>query len=134
MIVGFLSKHDFMSLFPRNSLKLLENIVNVIIGRRKSKLDNRDDFIQFMIEHEDAKGEKEKVQINGGGSKETWNGPLKKTLTNKEILSQSVLFLLAGYETTATTLEFITYNLAMNPDVQEKLIHEVDAVLENHVI
>lgn len=62
-----------------------------------------------------------------------WDSPLKKTLTNNEILSQALLFLAAGFETTATSLEFIAYNLAMHPSVQEKLIDEVDQVLENNV-
>jgi cytochrome P450 len=58
---------------------------------------------------------------------------LKKTLTNKEILSQALFFLVAGYETTANALEFVTYNLAKNPRVQEELIKEIDNVLEKHV-
>jgi cytochrome P450 len=62
-----------------------------------------------------------------------WNKPLKKTLTNKEMCSQAISFLGAGYETTSTTLEFIAYNLAMNQNVQERLISEVDRILEKHV-
>lgn len=62
-----------------------------------------------------------------------WNGHLKKTLSNDEIISQSLLFFVAGYDTTAGTLEFISYNLATNPDAQEKLIAEVDRVLDKHV-
>lgn len=58
---------------------------------------------------------------------------MKKTLTNKEILSQSILFLLAGYETTAQTLCYIAYNLAMNPVYQQKLCEEIDTVLDRHV-
>ena len=57
----------------------------------------------------------------------------KKSLTDAEILSQAILFLAAGYETTATTLEWITYNLVMNPQVQETLIQEIDSVLEKYV-
>lgn len=49
------------------------------------------------------------------------------------MLSQALLFLVAGYETTATALEFITYNLAMHPNVQEELIKEIDRVLDVHV-
>ena len=59
---------------------------------------------------------------------------LKKTLTPSEILSNAILFLLAGYETTATTLGWISYNLALNHQVQDKLIEEVDSVLEKHVM
>ena len=58
----------------------------------------------------------------------------KKTLTNSEILSQSIIFLLAGSDTTATTLCWISHNLAMNPECQERLIKEVDSELEKYVI
>lgn len=58
----------------------------------------------------------------------------KKSLTDAEILSQAILFLAAGYETTATTLEWITYNLALNPEVQETVIQEIDSVLEKYVL
>ena len=39
---------------------------------------------------------------------------------------QIVVFLAAGYETTATTLAFTAYYLALNPNVQEKLQQEID--------
>lgn len=62
-----------------------------------------------------------------------WNGHMKKTLTNDEIISQSLLFFVAGYDTTAGTLEFISYNLATNQDAQNNLISELDRVLEKYV-
>ena len=40
--------------------------------------------------------------------------------------SQSMVFLLAGFETTNTSLAFLSYQLALNSDVQEKLRYEVD--------
>lgn len=106
-------------------MKFLEELTNVIIGRRKAKLDVRDDFIQSMIEHEDDSKEVKNSEKENVG--------LKRTLTNREILSQAVLFLLAGYETTATTLEWVSYCLAKHQDVQDKLIAEIDQVLEKHV-
>ena len=54
-------------------------------------------------------------------------------LTETEILSQSILFLLAGYETTATTLSFVTYCLALNSECQEKLYEEVKSVVGDKV-
>jgi cytochrome P450 family 3 subfamily A len=64
----------------------------------------------------------------------TWKQThLKKKLTNAEIISQSILFLMAGYETTASTLEFITYHLAKYPQAQQTLCEEIDQVLDKYV-
>ncbi|KAM7427258.1 Thromboxane-A synthase [Porites harrisoni] len=47
-------------------------------------------------------------------------------LSEDEVVAQSFVFLLAGYETTSNTLSYVTYCLALNPEVQEKLIKEID--------
>ena len=39
---------------------------------------------------------------------------------------QIFVFLAAGYETTATTLAYMSYYLALYPDVQKKLQEEID--------
>ena len=49
-----------------------------------------------------------------------------KFLTMEEMQSQISVFIFAGYETTATTLTFIAYYLALYPNVQEKLQAEID--------
>ena len=37
-----------------------------------------------------------------------------------------MIFFMAGYETINITLGFLTFALATNPEVQEKLIQEID--------
>lgn len=54
-------------------------------------------------------------------------------LSHEEILAQSILFFLGGYETTANTLSLFGYCLAINPDVQERLIEEIDEVMKDNV-
>ncbi|OTF79065.1 cytochrome P450-like protein [Euroglyphus maynei] len=54
-----------------------------------------------------------------------------KYLSEEEIVAQSVIFFAAGYETTASTLTFALYELAMNPDMQNRLYDEVMAVVNN---
>ena len=54
-------------------------------------------------------------------------------LTDAEIVSQSMTFILAGYETTSNALAYTTYCLAMNPDKQEKLLEEIDQTIKDGV-
>ncbi|CAF1447105.1 unnamed protein product, partial [Rotaria sordida] len=52
-------------------------------------------------------------------------------LTYDEIIGNIFLFLVAGTETTSTTLAFCTYVLATHPDVQQKLQDEIDANVDD---
>ena len=58
----------------------------------------------------------------------------KSALTDKEIVSLSVGFLLAGYDTTANTLGYVAYLLALNPDKQDILLQEIDAYLAQNKV
>ena len=51
-------------------------------------------------------------------------------ITTLIIIGQAIVFILAGFETTASTLSSLSYCLAKNPDVLEKLVDEVDRVVE----
>lgn len=44
----------------------------------------------------------------------------------EDIQAQTLVFLLAGYETSSTTLGFVSYHLALDTQVQEKLRDEID--------
>ena len=54
-------------------------------------------------------------------------------LSEGEILAQSLLFFLAGYDTTSMAISFLCYNLAVHTDCQDKLIEEIDSVMQGHV-
>ena len=54
----------------------------------------------------------------------------KEGLETGEIVAESVGFMLAGYETTSTTLTFATYLLAANPEAQERLANEIHEYFE----
>ena len=55
-------------------------------------------------------------------------------LSKDEVVAQSILFFLAGYDTTATSISFLMYNLAVYPEIQEKLYEEIMTVAGDKVI
>ena len=80
-------------------------------------------MLQLMIdatgeEREDGGDTNAQARENGG------------KFTDREVVSQAVGILLAGYETTANTLAYTSYLLALNPDIQEKLQSEIDSYFE----
>ena len=62
------------------------------------------------------------------------NGDGPKKLTDRQIVTFSITFLLAGYDTTGNALTFTSYLLAMNTDVQEKLQAEIDDYFEENPV
>ena len=54
-----------------------------------------------------------------------------KKLSEFEIVSTALVILIAGYDTTANTLSYVCYELAKNPDIQERLREEVDDIIDD---
>jgi cytochrome P450 len=89
-----------------------------------------------MIDHENNDTSSSNKNTNDESDYDSnlkWHNPLKKTLTTDEIIAQAFSFLIGGYETTDTALCFVAYNLATNLKYQDKLISEIDQVLEKYV-
>ncbi|XP_073235905.1 cytochrome P450 3A11-like [Porites lutea] len=53
-------------------------------------------------------------------------------LSDDEVVAQSFIFLLAGFETSSNTLSFTVYHLACNPGVQDKLRSDIRDAFETH--
>ena len=59
---------------------------------------------------------------------EAHNRETGNLLSRDEVKAQALLYLLAGYETTANTLAYCVYLLSKNKDKEQALIHEIDAL------
>uniref|UniRef100_A0A8C0BQX8 unspecific monooxygenase n=1 Tax=Buteo japonicus TaxID=224669 RepID=A0A8C0BQX8_9AVES len=110
-LVPLLAKMN-VSFFPRDAVNFfMRSLSKIKQDREKEAHKGRVDFLQLMIESQ--------------------NSTSHKTLTDSEILSQAFIFIFAGYEPTSSALCFLAYELATHPDVQQKLLEEIDTVLPN---
>jgi cytochrome P450 family 6 len=48
------------------------------------------------------------------------------------LAAQAFMFFAAGFEPSATAISFCLYELALNPDIQDRLRNEADTVLKKH--
>ncbi|CAF1093630.1 unnamed protein product [Adineta steineri] len=111
------------SILPKNTMDYLTELLNQILNRRRQHLERRNDFIQIMVDHE------EQVKHD-----EQQTGTLTKTLNDKEILGQALVFLLAGYETTSTLMSFFFYVMVTEPEIQEKVYQEIQQEIGDNEI
>ncbi|NXD84134.1 CP3A9 protein, partial [Halcyon senegalensis] len=110
-----------VSFFPRSAVDFfLRSITKIKKDREKETHKGRVDFLQLMIESQNS--------TSHGGNEANHS---YKALTDAEVLSQAFIFIFAGYEPTSNTLGYLAYELAMHPDVQQKLLEEIDRVLPN---
>ncbi|XP_076040294.1 cytochrome P450 6k1-like isoform X1 [Oratosquilla oratoria] len=96
------------------SLDILGEVVRSSLKNCKTS-GRRGDFLDLML---DAKEDNKKQN--------------KYPVTVNTIISQSVLFLIAGHETTASALAFTVFLLAKHQDAQRKLREEIKGLVEIH--
>ncbi|XP_076809143.1 cytochrome P450 3A30-like [Clavelina lepadiformis] len=107
------------SIFPTEVVKYFSSLVDVLLKRRKAgETTSRIDIMQMMLKSQISESE----AVHGAHT----------GLTQNEIVGNSMILMLAGYETTANTLIFLCYNLATHKDAQRKSQKEIDDILREH--
>ncbi|XP_005093673.2 cytochrome P450 3A9 [Aplysia californica] len=100
---------------PKADAYFSELANNAIETKREQKSEKVNDMLDLLLHSETPRAVA---------------GPNEKCLTTKEIVANSVLLILAAYETTSSTLRSLLYLLAQNQDIQDKVIQEIDTVLD----
>lgn len=113
---------------PMEVEQFIKGIVKENLEYREKNNVTRKDFFQLLI------------QLRNGGSvqlDDEWNTIIKadesqKTMTLNEIAAQSFVFFSAGFETSSTTLSYCLYELAKNPEIQQRVHCEIDKIMGEH--
>ncbi|XP_055681861.1 uncharacterized protein LOC129789237 [Lutzomyia longipalpis] len=95
-------------------------IVTETVTYRESEDVVRDDFMNLLI------------QLKNKGKLDDDPGQITGKITINEVIANAFLFLLAGFETSSTTMKFCLIELSRNIAVQDKLRDEIQDVLERY--
>lgn len=149
IIPGIKRVFEFLDLdyVDKKSLNYVRNAVTDMINHRKTQVDTtfKDTLSSLMNAHKrqneaDCNGNTTQV-VNrniSSASKDDETGEKYKNeyqkykergLNDDELAANALIVLMAGYDTTATTLTWMCYLLATNPDIQEKLVGEIDNII-----
>jgi cytochrome P450 len=94
----------------RRAAKRIRQVIEEIVGDRWDDKEDHGDFLSSLLLTKDS---------------ETGKG-----LTKTEIRDEMAVIFLAGHETTANTLSWALYLISQAPDVEARLVSEINEVLE----
>ncbi|XP_021366356.1 cytochrome P450 3A19-like [Mizuhopecten yessoensis] len=101
-----------VSPFPKKTVNFIAGETTKLIDeRRKHPELRRDDFLQLLTDASSG--------TNGD----------KKDLSTEEVNAQAFSFMIGTYETTATCLHYVAYELALNQHIQDTLKKEINSVV-----
>ena len=99
----------YIDMYGKENYDWLRNMTKTIADNRK---ESRNDFIDRLNE------------LNADQA--------NNHLSEEVVMAQGIIFFIAGYETSSNTLSTLCYNLANNPEVQEKVYKEISRVTEEN--
>lgn len=114
--------------FDKRVAEFMTTVVEQNMKYREENNVTRKDFFQLLL------------QIRNGGDvrqDDDWTANVnaddsKRTLSLNDVVAQTFLFFIAGFETTSAAVSFCLYELAKQPAVQERLHADIDRVLDAH--
>ena len=130
---------------PKESLDFFEGLTKALVDKRRREKIKSKDYLQLLLDAGDQDSNQTDSTNDTTPDNEAHHGhedkavsnsslrdPEKRNLTDDEIVSNAVLFLAVGYETTGSLLSFASYALACNPEAQELLHQELKEAYESN--
>ncbi|KOC61107.1 Cytochrome P450 9e2 [Habropoda laboriosa] len=108
-----LSRMAGLSFLPRDSTTFFHKVILETVKARDEQNIIRPDMIHLLLQARDQ------------------TQPATHQMIVDDITAQAFIFFLAGFDTSSTLMCYIVYELAVNPDIQEKLRKEVDRYMKD---
>lgn len=124
MYPGILRKIG-VSLFPKEVKKFFFKMTEDVIAATNGEPSSKNNFMDLILALRKEK------RISGRKGENDYSEKILD-ITDAVISAQSFIFFTAGYETSAGTMGFLFYQLALNPDIQDKVVAELQEVLAKH--
>ena len=127
-----------LRVFSKDITEFFINAIKNTISVREEKNIYRPDMINLLMEARKGKerqdDDQDLVDTGFATVKESENyinrKIIKSELTDLDIAAQAMIFFFAGFETVSNFMSFICHELALHPDIQEKLQSEIDSTKE----
>lgn len=103
------------------------HIVERVVKIRKDAKVKTIDILQFLLDNERVESTTESTTTDNTIPDSSL---ATRKLSLEDITSNAFIFLIAGYETVSTTLQFTIYNLVNNQDIQDQLRNELKRQIE----
>lgn len=111
----------------KTSLNYIKDFIHEMIFTRRSVGESQDVQIKDILQNlMNAHTEDAHTDENGNICENSYKFFKQRGLTDDELIANALVVLMAGYDTTATTLTWMCYLLATNQDVQKKLVDAID--------
>ncbi|XP_062563395.1 probable cytochrome P450 9f2 [Armigeres subalbatus] len=139
-LIGFRFAPALMSQFgldlnDQEQNQYFSSLVRETISARETKGILRPDMVHLLMEAKKGllKHQKEIEQHKGFATveeSEIMKTQSPNTMTELELIAQCLIFFLAGFDTVSTCLTYTAYELALNPEIQDKLFKEIKEIHE----
>ncbi|KXJ70068.1 hypothetical protein RP20_CCG024945 [Aedes albopictus] len=109
--------------------EFMTELVRKTIEHREKEGVHRKDMMQLLLQLRNG------VSLKRNGEQWTEDSAPKnpiKSLSIDEVTAQVMVFFVAGYETSSSTVSFCLFELARHQDIQAKVHQEIDSVLAQH--
>ncbi|XP_044253639.1 cytochrome P450 9e2-like [Tribolium madens] len=132
LIFPKLAKYLKITFFSKKVGKFFTKIIKDNIANREKHGIVRPDMIHLLLEARKngwKYEESETLDTGFATVKESNIGKIatvKQKITDEDIIAQAIIFFVGGFDPVSSIMSFMSYELAANPDVQEKLHLEID--------